>query len=81
VSQRALTLPEFAPFPPPNPSQGSADSPPLFPAPARRLEFDRLPESITANGNCLKGAGFALLFEVVAALSIYGGWLLWKVLR
>ena len=81
MSQRALTLPEFAPFPPPAPSLRTAAPASQFPAPAKRFEIDRLPESAVIDGSCLKGAGFAVVLEVLAALSIYGGWLLWKVLR
>jgi len=78
VSQRALTLPDIAHLPPPGLPGRSAGP---APQPAKRFEIEPLPESITADGSCLKGAGFALVFEVVTALCIYGGWLLWKVLR
>jgi hypothetical protein len=81
MSQRALALPEIASFPPPVLSGTAADSALQLPARAKRFEFDRLPESAAEDGSCLKGAGFALGFEVLAALCIYGVWQLWQLLR
>lgn len=81
MSQRALTLPEFTPFPPPDPFSRSADSAARSSVPATLLEMDVVPESATLGQSALKGAGFAIFFEAIAAAGLYGGWLLWKILR
>ncbi len=81
MSQRALPLPEISLFPPPNTPKRLAESAPQFPSPRECFEFEAMPESVACDGNCLKGAGFALVFEVLAALFVYGGWLMWKALR
>lgn len=80
MSQRALTLPEFTPFPPPDPSS-RADTRTQSAAPATLLEIGAMPESAAIDGGALKGFGFAVFFEVLSAASLYGCWLLWKVLR
>ena len=80
MSQRALTLPEFTPFPPPAPSTRPADAQ-VHPTPARMLEIEAMPESAAIDGSALKGFGAAVLFEIASAAGLYACWLLWKVLR